>query len=115
MKACLDEISVRGIDDWIQASEVQSIAMEFGGADTVEKRRDLSLEIIRTLLREGLVEIGMVYAHEGFVPWLSGVDESMQRIIREWSALPKGPNIGDICWLNLTQKGEAAARALASR
>lgn len=115
LQACLEDLLIRGLDDWIQAAEVASVSRTTGGAESDEARRELSLRIIRKLLEDGLVEAGMVGEKEGFIPWGIPVDDAMQRIESEWSATSMGPGLGEVCWLNLTEQGQSQARTLWSR
>ena len=115
LQACIEDLLVRGLDDWIQAAEVASVSRETGGAQSGEGSRELSLRIIRKLLEAGLAEPGMVDEHSGFLPWGISVDEAMRRIEGDWPTRPAGPQLGEVCWLNLTKKGHAQAQRLWSR
>lgn len=115
LDACLDDLLIRGLDDWIQAAEVASVARTIGGAESGEMVRALSLQLIRTLLESRLIEVGMVDEHEGFVPWRIPAGVALERIESEWSARPTGPGLGEVCWLNLTEQGQARAQALWSK
>jgi hypothetical protein len=108
----LDFVLVRGSDDWVMAAEVAEAAKFVGGATTPAAIRELSMVLIGELLRDGLVEIGEL-VESGFRPWGVSDVEALARVDRAWRAMPAGPRLGDVCWLNLTQKGElAAAEAL---
>jgi len=107
--ALLDEILVRGLDDWIQACEVQSCTIEVCGAHTGDEMRRLSLAIIRHALELGLVRVGDVTTG-AFRPWPGDVDAIVRRVEREWMALEDGPNLGDVCWLANTPAGDERAR-----
>ena len=104
LRRCIDDLLKRGTDDWIQAAEVASVARTVGGATGEEEVRDLSLRVLRELLERDLMEVGMVTA-TGFTAWEIPVDQALDQIEREWEVLPKGPDLGEICWLNLTEKG----------
>jgi hypothetical protein len=115
IQACVEDLLIRGLDDWIQAVEVASVSMDVGGAQSHGEVRDLSLRVIRKLLDEGFAEPGDVYEQEGFVPWQLAVDDAMQRIATTWPAGPEGPGLGEVCWLNLTRSGQAEAECLWSK
>lgn len=115
LQTCIEDLLIRGLDDWIQAAEVASVARTTGGAQSEEIRRDLSLRLIRKLLEDGLAEAGMVDDQEGFVPWGISVDDAMQRIESDWSTRPTGPELGEVCWLSLTERGHAQAQSLWSK
>ena len=114
-QACIEDLLIRGLDDWIQASEVASVSFEIGGAQSHGMRRELSLRLIRKLLEDGSAEAGMVYEKEGFVPWGIPVDDALQRIESDWTTRPTGPGLGEVCWLSLTERGNAQAQSLWSR
>jgi hypothetical protein len=115
LQACIEELLVGGLDDWIQAAEVASVSLTTGGARSYDARRELSVRIIRKLLEEGLAEPGSVYEQEGFLPWGVPVNAAMHRIESDWATKPAGPGLGEVCWLNLTPKGHAQALRLWSR
>ncbi len=48
----------------------------------------------------------------GFTAWGIPVDQALIQIEREWEVLPNGPDLGEICWLNLTGKGSVRADKL---
>ncbi len=72
--------------------------------------RKLSGETIRTVLREGLMTAGDV-THAGFCPWNISGEQAIERIERDWTALGRGPNLGEICWLSNTPAGDARAKS----
>jgi len=114
LQACLEDLLIRGLDDWIQAAEVASVVRMMMGAESSQVIRELSLQLIQTLLEEGLVEIGTV-EEGGFEPWGLPTEKAMRRIERHWSARPSGPGLGEVCWLNLTAKGQTLAEDLWAR
>jgi hypothetical protein len=114
-QGCIDNLLILGLDDWIQASEVGSVSREVGGVQTNEDCRDLSLKLIRTLLETDLAEVGMIGEQGTFLPWVLGVDAAMQRIERDWATDSVGPSLGEVCWLNLTEKGQTRAEELLLR
>lgn len=111
-QGCLDYLLILGMDDWIQASEVGSVSREVGGVQTNKDCRELSLKLVRTLLETDLAEVGMISEQGTFLPWRLGVDAAMQRIERDWAADSVGPGLGEVCWLNLTGKGQTRAKEL---
>lgn len=111
-KACIDELLVRGLDDWIQAAEVASVSRKAGGASSNPDCRALSLRIVRQLLDRGLFEIGLVNELAGFVPWALSVDAIMQRIEGCWPEGSPSPELGECFWLRLTAEGERQAADL---
>jgi hypothetical protein len=110
----IDELLIRGADDWITASEVAWIAKSKGEAGTEESITELSVGLIRAVLLSGLMEAGDV-TDAGFFAWETASAESAARIERAWKELGHLPDIGDVCWLANTEAGDDRARAAASR
>jgi hypothetical protein len=108
LNACINEILISGLDDWVDAAEVAFVAKSIGGAEGDTENRALSVRVIRDLIMEGLVDVGDVTT-EGFRPWNLSVDEALKRIEHEWTSLGRWPQIGEICWLSNTEKGDMQA------
>lgn len=53
VEACVEEILKRGLDDWIQAAEVASVAKLTGLQTTDLGVQDLALEVIAELIHNG--------------------------------------------------------------
>jgi hypothetical protein len=109
--ACVRDVLRRGLDDWIQAAEVVSVAISIGGASTEVDQRTLSLEIIRNVVENRLMTVGDVTG-DGFHGWDLSEHDALVRIEREWLALGRRPNLGEICWLSNTEAGDDFARAV---
>jgi hypothetical protein len=109
--ACINEILLLGLDDWIQASEIASVTRTVGGAATHDEVRQLSLEIIRKVIKDGLMAVGDV-TEKGFHVWELSADDALERIEREWTALGRNPSLGEICWLSNTEEGDRLARRM---
>ena len=102
---CVADLLVRGLDDWIDAAEIAWVAQSDGQAETSSGILRLTLRTIHALLEDGLVEVGMVTREDGFIPWELSSADAVERIEEEWRTKPTGPNLGEVCWLNLTEKG----------
>jgi len=87
----VDDLVMRGYDDWIQAADVASVAMEVGGAESAEAIRWLSLQIIRRVVERGLMELGDLDV-VGFRKWDLPTRDGLNRVEREWNALGRNPN-----------------------
>jgi hypothetical protein len=112
MSAASEEILLAGLDDWVQACEVDW-AVGGAGPSTKEERLAAAIEVVGQLLRAGLMEIGDVLVGKGFVPWSLDIDAALTEVQLRWMALEEEhPRLGDVCWLNLTPRGEEAARKL---
>lgn len=107
----MDELVIRGTDDWVMAAEVAHIARSMGRALGAESIRGLSIILIGRLLEDGLMEIGEV-SDGGFFEWGLPIDEAIERADRAWNDLGRPPNLGEVCWLANTGKGTLLAEQL---
>lgn len=107
--ACIAEILKHGLDDWIQAAEVASIVQSIEGSSTSTDVCDASLAVIAGILHQELMRAGDVTV-DGFKEWKMTSTEALDRISRDWKALGRFPNLGEICWLSNTSKGDQKAR-----
>ena len=64
-----------------------------------------ALQIIRDLVDEGLIEAGNPNGPT-FRAISPITDETLAFIVREWDALGRTPNLGDVCWFRATLKGK---------
>jgi len=106
--AVANEIRSRGEDDWMMAAEVAWVAKSVGGAETLSEVRDVSTEVLGDVLRAGEMRIGTV-TEEGFQPWEGTVEEWLQRVERQWDALGRLPEMGELFWLARIVDGTASA------
>ena len=114
VSACVNEILVRGLDDWIQAAEVASIARTLGGAKGDDEIREVSMEIVCQVLDRKLMEIGDV-SQLGFQSWRVSLSEVLARIDAAWRRRYHEPNLGDLFWLNLPDLGQRTANEVCER
>jgi hypothetical protein len=107
------EILSRGLDDIIQLAEIVSVARFVLG---IQEGPDLFAAVadcMRALVGEGLAVVGDLDDSGSPLvirPWLGDVDAVVERAILEWKQLGRGPNLSEICWLELTDLGREAAR-----
>jgi hypothetical protein len=111
-QACIEEILLRGLDDWIQAAELAWVAKSIGQAFSVSDHRALSLSLVRQLLASGLCEPGDVTEPSGFIRWGTPIAATMQRIESCWPNGAPSPELGSCFWLRLTAEGERQAISL---
>lgn len=86
-------------DDHVGLWEIVNAAQDDLNATSAAETRELTLQLVRTLL----VERGMLVGHptpdgRGFSPWPLSAEQAIARIEQEWSILGRDPNIGDIAW-----------------
>ena len=113
----VDALLVRGLDDWVDMSEVVWTVRSSRQAASDQDITAQSLDAIAFLLQEGLAEAGtleQVGETVEFVAWDLSPTEAAQRVREEWEALGRLPELGEICWLSNTPKGDAAARQVLS-
>ena len=108
VQTCLDELLKDGLDDWVQAADVATIAQSIGGARTPEEIKDLSLRVIQEALERDLMTVGDVTS-AGFRPWNVPLAEALERVEHAWGIQGKGPNLGEVCWLENTKRGDDRA------
>jgi hypothetical protein len=108
--ACASEVLKRGLDDWIQAAELASVVQSVVGQPSIADIRRVALAVIDELVRGEFMKAGDVTS-DGFTEWILTPAEAIERIAREWSALSQSPELGEICWLSNTSKGDERARS----
>jgi hypothetical protein len=110
--ALRDDILAGGHDDFVSMADVQ--ACIFGGllADLSTEHQQLVVDTVRSLLEDGLVEVGVIPSPSspGFKPWPGTMDEVMTQFVdrfvgRHDDQLQWQYTI----WLNLTAKGQQAS------
>lgn len=109
VEICVVEVLRRGLDDWIQAAEVASVAKLTGGQSTNSDIEELALSIIQDLVDRGLMKPGDL-TKDGFIEWDLKPSEAVQRIRQSWRSLGRLPGLGEICWLSNTVEGDRKAR-----
>ena len=80
----IEELVIRGVDDWLMAADVAWIAKSVGGAAAPSAIRELSIELIHQMVQDGLVEIGDV-DRRGFHPWVMSHEDALSQIRARWS------------------------------
>ncbi len=111
-------ILYQGIDDIIQLAETVSIARFWIGIPDDAELLTVIRDCYRDLIRDGLAIVGDLDLNESedwdlVRPWIGEAQEIADRVITEWKALERNPNLGEICWLELTDKGRTTARKFA--
>jgi hypothetical protein len=109
----IDELLLRGLDDWLQLAEVVSVVGSADPALSNDEKKVRTLEVVIEMLDGGLVEAGDVTA-DGFVSWQLSPTMAINTIVDRWSRLEGMPGIGEVCWLANTAAGDAAATTVAS-
>lgn len=79
------------------------------GVSNAEELRVLTLDLAASVLSEPGVVFGQFSGGE-FHHWNESAIETLARIEREWQALGREPNIGDIGWFDLGERPSANRR-----
>ena len=92
-------------DDHVGLWELVNAAhFDLGSSDS-DRTRQLTLALVRRLLNEPGILVGHP-APDGrhFVAWDLTPDEAFHRIEREWSALGRDPDIGEVAWFTSAEQ-----------
>jgi hypothetical protein len=107
----IDELLLRGLDDWLQMAEVVSVVGSADPALPNAEKKVRALGVVTKMLDGGLVEAGDVTS-DGFVSWRLSPRMAIDTIVERWSRLEDMPGIGEVCWLANTEAGAAAAKTV---
>jgi len=102
-------------DDYTRLDEIIYDVKKFFNVTSAQEIQNKTLEVIKDLLGLGFIEVSETTGGkdgEGFNPWNLSPKESIDRIKKEWDALGREPNIGDIAWFLITLKGKQELRKL---
>ncbi|MBN1372281.1 MAG: hypothetical protein JW987_10115 [Anaerolineaceae bacterium] len=85
-------------------------------SDTIKEKPEIvrrkSLEIIKEMLENGWIEIGIMVSRNNeitFQPLPMSTNKAMEFIDSEWVKLGRMPDIGEICWFRATPVGKKLA------
>lgn len=103
-----------GLDDWIDLGWVEKIVKEHRPGLDSEQTLKSCLEIVKTMLSNGLVEVGDLTGEGGrFRRWEIDDQAALNEIERRWRQY--GGVVSDaggdfVCWLSNTEKGDRVAQ-----
>ncbi|MCV7196792.1 hypothetical protein [Mycobacterium angelicum] len=111
------ELLTSGLDDWVPLVEVETVINRASLADTLAAQQDLALRTIRTLLEDGLMQIGdLPGPGENFAGWGISIDAAMQRVYDLFIVNYDDRARWDLTiWLGLTPAGEQLARTFGNQ
>lgn len=102
-----------GLSDWVSLAEVQQIISHFQLAVSDAERQDLTLRTIRSLLEDGLMEIGELPGPDEAFPAWEPLDVAMNWLHERFVGHYDQPATWDYSvWLGLTEAGRRVATAL---
>jgi hypothetical protein len=106
------DILAIGHDDFVSMADVQACLCGGLLADLSTERRQLVVDTVRSLLEDGLVEVGDIPGRNdpGFKPWPGTRDEVMAQFIDRFVGRHDDRHQWQYTiWLNLTAKGRQAS------
>jgi hypothetical protein len=107
------ELLISGLSDWVSLAEVQQIISHFQLANTDKEHQDLTLRAIRSLLQDGLMQIGELPGPDGTFPAWEPVDVAMDRLHERFVGHYAEPTSWDYSiWLGLTEAGRRVTKTL---
>jgi hypothetical protein len=112
-----EEVLIRGLVDWVALDRIHWDVAEANKGEPIAVVQSETLNLIRSLVEEGLFEIGDLSGDDGrFVAWNSSIDDSIARIRAAYVTNFEDQNTWPwVCWLDLTDAGTAAAQVVESR
>jgi hypothetical protein len=117
-QALRNELLDRGLSDMLQLDEMAWVAQRhLGGSPSEGEIMHATTEVIGELVGSGYAIVGDVVKDEGLLcvcSWGLSTADTVKRIGDEWRALGHPPNLGEVCWLELTDAGRVEARAASS-
>jgi hypothetical protein len=92
-----------GLEDWIQMTEVDSIAQHMFPDASPDELREKCVGAIGELKEGGYARVGDL-ASDRFTEWSGQTGDILRRLDAEWQAVGR-PNLGDIGWIENTPVG----------
>jgi hypothetical protein len=113
-QALHNELLDRGLSDILQLSEMAGVARRhLGGSPSEDEVMRATTEIVGELVDAGYAIVGDVAKDDKGILYISswglGSADTVKRIEDGWRSLGRPPNLGDVCWLELTESGRAHA------
>ena len=111
------ELLTSGLYDWVPLAEVDSIIIDNHLTETLPAQQDLTLQTIRSLVEDGLMEIGDLPSQGSrLLTWDVPLDAALTRISDRFIGhYDDTATWGFSVWLGLTEAGERVARELENR
>jgi hypothetical protein len=107
MKTARENILIEGLDDSVDLGRVHHHVVREDPSLSLSEVQNNTLEIIRSLVSDGLVELGSMSGKGGyFVTGETSLDDSMKEIHDVYVNQFDDSGLWSwYCWLNLTAKG----------
>jgi hypothetical protein len=115
MMSARDEVLTYGLIDWVELDQIHRYVAQENAGEPLSVIREKTLDLIRSLVNDGLFEVGDLKDGGGrFAAWNIPLDESMRRIHDVYVTNFADQNTWRwFCWLDLTEKGQQVAEAIA--
>lgn len=112
-----EEFLILGLVDWVALDRIHCAVAEANKGEPIAIVQSKTLNLIRSLVEEGLFEIGDLSGDGGrFVAWDSAIGGSIARIQDAYVTNFEDQNTWPwVCWLDLTDAGTAVAQAVELR
>jgi hypothetical protein len=80
------------------------------GIEDEAVRRKIALRVLSDLLEADLIRAGVPKGRVRFDAWDLPAEKVLERIEREWDELGREPDIGEVVWFDITERGERHVR-----
>lgn len=89
---------------------VNAVRFDLGSQNPLETRT-MTLRLVHRLLDERGMQVGHP-APDGrhFIAWSLATDQAVSRIEKEWSALGRDPDIGEVAWFTSMQESPSPSQ-----
>ncbi|NGX33811.1 MAG: hypothetical protein K1060chlam1_00152 [Candidatus Anoxychlamydiales bacterium] len=94
------------IEDWTPLFSVFSFVEEFYHYEDLEVLKNTTLEIVKNLLEEGVIEAGFLQKDNTFKVWDKEIIEIIKEIKIKWDNLGRELYPHEIVWFDITEKGK---------
>lgn len=110
------ELLSSGLYDWVPMAEIETAITYYCLAETLSAQQDLALQTIRSLLEDGLMEIGDLPGPDGKFPaWDLSIDAATGRVRDRFVRHYDDPTQWEFSiWLGLTELGKRIAEGAES-
>lgn len=100
------------VEDYMDLSFYAKFVEDAFGTNDPAELMFYTAAVVHSLLEDDLVQAGVPTPGGAFEPWEEDPDTAVERILVEWRALGRRPNLWEIVWFNTTDKGEAYAEEI---
>lgn len=107
-----DRVLLESCEDYVGLWSIIWCLREIEKESDPTKIRLQAIKIIGELLEAGLVQCGTFSENGNFEIWQLDASTIISRIEKEWDALGREPNMGEIVWFVATQKGQKVGAVL---